>query len=53
MTIWSCYLFTVEAVPKLQFLEQLPWIYWKNRVFDRDFQEPTAQFFISLYFKEK
>ncbi|MDR2743422.1 MAG: hypothetical protein LBB98_14915 [Treponema sp.] len=21
----------LEAVPKLQFLEQFPWIYWKNR----------------------
>jgi hypothetical protein len=22
---------SIEAVPKLQFLEQFPWIYWKNR----------------------
>jgi hypothetical protein len=32
-----------EAVPKLQFLEQFPWIYWKNQVFGRVFQEPAAQ----------
>jgi hypothetical protein len=23
-------------------LEQLPWIYWKNRVFGRFFQEPVS-----------
>jgi hypothetical protein len=28
-----------EAVPKIQFLEQLPWICWKYRAFGRYFQE--------------
>jgi hypothetical protein len=35
--------YKIEAVPKTEVLEQLPLIYWKNRVFGRFFQETVPK----------